>query len=94
VNAIRSVFLAFANLAASVNALAQVIDAATGRLRQQLAFEEPRQVIEHNTTPGAQGGCAPENENDSHNSGAEGGSAPEPASNGKARNRKASTSAS
>lgn len=38
-NAIRSVFKAFSNLAASVNALASVIDVATGRLRQQLALD-------------------------------------------------------
>jgi hypothetical protein len=31
---------AFANLAASVNALAAVVDAATGRLRQHLALED------------------------------------------------------
>jgi hypothetical protein len=37
--AIRNVFHAFRNLAASVNALASVIDVATGRLRQQLALD-------------------------------------------------------
>jgi hypothetical protein len=37
--AIRNVFHAFSNLAASVNALASVIDVATGRLRQQLALD-------------------------------------------------------
>lgn len=44
-NAIRSVFAAFSNLAASVNALASVI--ATGRLRQQLALDDAMPVIEH-----------------------------------------------
>ncbi len=39
-NAIRSVFTAFAHLAASVNGLASIIDAATGRLQQQLALDE------------------------------------------------------
>ncbi|HEY7157036.1 MAG TPA: hypothetical protein VH575_23910 [Gemmataceae bacterium] len=38
-NAIRSVFAAFTNLAASVNALAGVIDVAAGRLRQHLALD-------------------------------------------------------
>jgi hypothetical protein len=47
---------AFANLAASVNALAAVVDAATGRLRQQLALEDVTaapagQVIDHGTLP-------------------------------------------
>lgn len=52
-NAIRNVFNAFTNLAASVNALAGVVDAASARLRQQLALEEtppllPRgEVLEH-----------------------------------------------
>jgi hypothetical protein len=38
---IRNVFAAFANLAASLNALASVVDVATGRLRQSLALDEP-----------------------------------------------------
>jgi hypothetical protein len=38
-NAIPNVFNAFANLAASINALASVIDVAAGRLRQQLAVD-------------------------------------------------------
>lgn len=46
-NAIRSVFAAFTNLAASVNALAGVIDAATGRLRQQLALDEAPPALTH-----------------------------------------------
>jgi hypothetical protein len=46
-NAIRNVFNAFSNLAASVNALASVIDLATGRLRQQLALDDAMPVIEH-----------------------------------------------
>jgi hypothetical protein len=48
-NAIRSVFAAFTNLAASVNALSGVIDGAAGRLRQQLALDEVSApaVIEH-----------------------------------------------
>ncbi|MHB1425095.1 MAG: hypothetical protein ACYC3I_18140 [Gemmataceae bacterium] len=46
--AIRSVFAVFGNLAASVNALAGVLDTATGRLRQQLAFDgEPTPILEH-----------------------------------------------
>jgi hypothetical protein len=36
---------AFANLAASVNALAAVVDAAAGRLRQQLALEDHSEPI-------------------------------------------------
>lgn len=52
-NAIRNVFAAFANLAASLNALAGVIDQATGRLKQQLAFEpaEVPIVLEHQASP-------------------------------------------
>jgi hypothetical protein len=47
-NAIRSVFNASSNLAASVNALASVIDVATGRLRQQLALDsDTKPSIEH-----------------------------------------------
>jgi hypothetical protein len=46
---IRNLFSAFANVAASLNALAGVIDAATGRLRQQLAAEgiDPAHVIDN-----------------------------------------------
>jgi hypothetical protein len=47
-NAIRNVFNAFSNLAASVNALASVIDLATGRLRQQLALDDNMpHVLDH-----------------------------------------------
>ena len=47
-NEIRNVFNAFSNLAASVNALAGVIDLATGRLRQQLALDgETPPVLDH-----------------------------------------------
>jgi hypothetical protein len=46
-NAIRSVFAAFTNLAASINALASVIDATTGRLRHTLTLEDAGHVIEH-----------------------------------------------
>ena len=46
-NAIRSVFSAFSNLAASVNALAGVIDVATGRLRQHLALDSDPLVLPH-----------------------------------------------
>ncbi len=47
-NALRSVFAAFANLAASVNALAGVIDAASGRLQKQLALDyEPDALAHH-----------------------------------------------
>jgi hypothetical protein len=46
--AIRNVFNAFSNLAAGVNALAGVIDLATGRLRQQLALDgETPPVLDH-----------------------------------------------
>lgn len=38
-NAIRQLFAAFANLAASVNALAGIIDHTSGRIRQQLDHE-------------------------------------------------------
>jgi hypothetical protein len=41
---------AFGNLSASVNALAAVIDAATGRLRQQLALDGV-EVIDHEPLP-------------------------------------------
>ncbi len=49
-NAIRSVFTAFANLAASVNALAAVIDAAAGKLRQNLSLslDETAAALPHN----------------------------------------------
>ena len=47
-NAIRSVFIALANLAASINGLAGVIDVASGRLRQQLALDgEPAPILEY-----------------------------------------------
>ncbi len=46
-NAIRSVFAAFTNLAASVNALAGIIDAASGRLRQQLALDDMPAALPH-----------------------------------------------
>lgn len=46
-NAIRSVFAAFTNLAASLNALAGVIDSASGRLRQQLAGDEAPPALTH-----------------------------------------------
>ncbi|HEY7157931.1 MAG TPA: hypothetical protein VH575_28495 [Gemmataceae bacterium] len=46
-NAIRNVFKALSNLAASVNALASVIDLATGRLRQQLALDGDPLVMAH-----------------------------------------------
>jgi len=47
VNAIRNVFNAFSNLAASLTALASVIDLATGRLRQQLALDSDPLVLPH-----------------------------------------------
>jgi hypothetical protein len=47
-NSIRSVFTALANLAASINGLASVLDVATGRIRQQLAFDgDTGPVLEH-----------------------------------------------
>jgi hypothetical protein len=47
-NAIRNVFNAFSNLAASVNALAGVIDLATGRLGQQLTLDgDTPPVLDH-----------------------------------------------
>jgi hypothetical protein len=52
VNAIRNVFNAFSNLAASVNALAGVIDLATGRLRQQLALDGDPLVLPHDDSMG------------------------------------------
>ncbi len=55
-NALRSVFAALANLAASVNSLAVVIDAATGRLRQQLAEGDAPAPLPHNAeVEGAEG---------------------------------------
>jgi hypothetical protein len=48
-NAIRSVFAAFTNLAASINALASVIDLATDRLRQQLALDSEPLVLPHDS---------------------------------------------
>ncbi len=53
-NMLRNVFSAFANLAASVNALAGVIDAAAGRLRQNLALDDtplalPGEVLDNTT---------------------------------------------
>ena len=54
-NAIRSVFAALTNLAASVNALAAVIDAASGRLRQQLALDgETAPILDHQPLGDAQ----------------------------------------
>jgi hypothetical protein len=55
---IRNVFAAFANLAASLNALASVVDTATGRLRQSLALDEtpamlPGDVIDAEPEPAA-----------------------------------------
>jgi hypothetical protein len=46
-NAIRSVFAALGNLAASINGLASVLDVATGRLRQQLALDFDPSVLPH-----------------------------------------------
>ena len=55
-NAIKNVFAALANVAASLNALASVVDCATGKLRQQLALDEPAalthgEVIDNNPAP-------------------------------------------
>jgi hypothetical protein len=44
---IGNLFTAFANLAASVKALAGVIDVATGRLRQQLALDDAVPALRH-----------------------------------------------
>ena len=49
---IASVFSAFANLAASINALAGVLDVATGRLRQTLAEGEAATVLEYQNASG------------------------------------------
>jgi hypothetical protein len=46
-NAIRNVFTAFANLAASVNALASDIDGATRRLGHRLALDEALPALTH-----------------------------------------------
>jgi hypothetical protein len=63
-NAIRSVFNAFANLANAVNGLANVLNEAGNRLRMQLDYEPPAvpalpkgQVIdaEPDTTPTGNG---------------------------------------
>jgi hypothetical protein len=51
-NAIRTVFAAFSNLAASVNALAGVIDLATRRLRQQLVLDGDPLVLPHDSGMG------------------------------------------
>lgn len=49
-NAIRSVFVALSNLASSINGLANVLDVATGRLRQQLALDgESAPILEHHS---------------------------------------------
>lgn len=46
-NAIKNLWSAFSNLAASINALAAVVDAGAGRLRQQLALDvEESQLLE------------------------------------------------
>jgi hypothetical protein len=47
-NAIRSVFTALSNLAASINGLASVLDVAAGRIRQQLALDGEPAVLPHN----------------------------------------------
>jgi hypothetical protein len=50
-NAIRNVFNAFSNLAASVNGLAALIDVASGRLRQHLALDgDMSSVLDHQST--------------------------------------------
>jgi len=51
-NSIRSLWNALGNLAASINALAGVVDVAAGRLRQQLALDgEPSAVVlEHHSS--------------------------------------------
>jgi hypothetical protein len=46
-NAIRNLITAFANLTASVNALAGVIDLTSGRLRQSLALDEAAPALPH-----------------------------------------------
>ena len=53
-NAIRSVFTALANLAASINNFAAILNTASTRLSEQLAYEPPAlahhgEVIEHET---------------------------------------------
>lgn len=59
-NAIRSVFTALGNLAASINGLAAIIDNAGNRLRQQMeyeptvpALESPERLIVDPTRNGA-----------------------------------------
>jgi hypothetical protein len=54
---VTNLFRAVANLAGSVNALANLLDAFTGRLRQQLALDEaaPPTVLEHQGAGGAGG---------------------------------------
>jgi hypothetical protein len=47
---LTSLFNAVGNLAASLNSLAGVVDLPAGRLRQQLAFDEAGQVLEHQPT--------------------------------------------
>jgi hypothetical protein len=46
-NAIRNLITGFANLTASVNALAGVIDLTSGRLRQSLALGEAAPALPH-----------------------------------------------
>jgi hypothetical protein len=46
-NAIRNVFTALSNLAASINALAGVLDGASHRLRQQLDYEPALPALPH-----------------------------------------------
>ena len=53
-NAIRSVFTAFSNLAAALNNFAAIINSASTRLSEQLSYEPPAlahhgEVIEHET---------------------------------------------
>lgn len=54
-NAIRSVFTALANLAASINNFAAILNNASTRLSEQLSYEPPAlahhggEVIEHET---------------------------------------------
>jgi hypothetical protein len=53
-NAIRSIFAAFTNLAASVNALASVIDGAAAKLRMQLAAESDPPALRRGEVEGAE----------------------------------------
>lgn len=57
-NAIRNVFTAFANLAASINGLAAVVDSVSAKVRQAAALEDataaavpalPGEVIDNDT---------------------------------------------